>query len=168
MKNLNVDLSTRYEHNISSNLINFIKRLFKIFLETRKTLELKSATWSDYEHHNTVTITEFLVCIVPSSEITLSKTYTMWIIAKIIILQTYFLDVLSNRSNIMAEKWVDLFYDTVNCIAASLPSIKEWTIYSWNEGVVNVQIWWHSSFTEEVANWNIQNWCAFFVKQVIL
>ena len=49
----------------------------------------------------------------------------MWIIAKIIILQTYFLDVLSNRSNIMAEKWVDLFYDTVNCIAASLPSIKE-------------------------------------------
>ena len=36
----------------------------EIFIETPKNLELQSATWSDYKHHNTL---KFLVCVAPNS-----------------------------------------------------------------------------------------------------
>ena len=39
----------------------------EIFIETPKHLELQSATWSEYEHHNTL---KFLVCVAPNSAIT--------------------------------------------------------------------------------------------------
>ena len=38
----------------------------EIFIETPKKIELQSATWSEYKHHNTL---KFLVCIAPNSGI---------------------------------------------------------------------------------------------------
>ena len=39
----------------------------EIFIESPKNLELQSATWSEYKHHNTL---KFLVCVTPNSAIT--------------------------------------------------------------------------------------------------
>ena len=36
----------------------------EVFIETPKDLELLSATWSEYEHHN---IVKYLMCIAPNS-----------------------------------------------------------------------------------------------------
>ena len=45
--------------------------MIRIFIETKKKkkMELQSATWSDYKHHNT---DELLVCVFPNSTITLA------------------------------------------------------------------------------------------------
>ena len=48
------------------NLIGIID-CSEIFIETPKNLELQSATWSEYKHHNTLM---FLVCLSPNSAIT--------------------------------------------------------------------------------------------------
>ena len=52
-----------------------------------KILELQSAIWSDYKHHNTV---EFPVCVDPNSKIFLSKAYTRKASYEAIILQSCF------------------------------------------------------------------------------
>ena len=38
----------------------------EVFIETPKNLELQSATWSEYKHHNTI---KCLVCVAPNSSI---------------------------------------------------------------------------------------------------
>ena len=53
-------------------------------IETKK-MELQSVTLSDCKHHNTV---EILVCVVPSSTITLLKVYTRTTTDKAVILQS--------------------------------------------------------------------------------
>ena len=61
----------RYRH--FENLIGIIDSS-KIFIEIPKNLELQSATWSEYKHHNTL---KFLVCVSPNSTLTfVSKAYT--------------------------------------------------------------------------------------------
>ena len=61
----------RYRH--FENLIGIID-CSEIFMETPKNLEVQSATWSEYKHHNTL---KFLVCVAPNSAITfVSKGYT--------------------------------------------------------------------------------------------
>ena len=44
------------------------KRLFRDINQKQKNWDCKSATWSDYKHHNTV---EFFVCVFPNSTTTL-------------------------------------------------------------------------------------------------
>ena len=46
----------------------------EVFIATPKSLELQSATWSEYKPHNTV---KFLVCVAPNpSVIYVSEGYT--------------------------------------------------------------------------------------------
>ena len=47
------------------NLIGIVD-FTEVFIETTKSLELQSATWSEYKHHKTV---KFLVCVAPNSSV---------------------------------------------------------------------------------------------------
>ena len=102
----------RYIH--FENLIGIID-CSEIFTETPKHLELQSATWSEYKHHNTL---KFLVCVAPNSAITfLSKAYTGRISDKEITLKCVFLDMLLRYSNIMADKGFNIFDEcTARCL----------------------------------------------------
>ena len=97
-----------------SNLIGIID-CSEIFIETPKNLELQSATWSDYKHHNTLT---FLVCVAPNSAITfISKTYTARISEKAITLKSGFFDIIPRYSSIMAGKGFNIADDrAARCI----------------------------------------------------
>ena len=92
----------RYRH--FENLIGIIDSS-KIFIEIPKNLELQSAPWSEYKHHNTL-----CVCVSLNSALTfVSKAYTGRISDKEIILKPDFLDMLPKVSNIMADKGFNLF-----------------------------------------------------------
>ena len=79
----------------------------KIFIEILKNLELQSATWSEYKHHNAL---KFLVCVAPNSAITfVSKAYTGRISDKEITLKSGFLGMLPMYSNKMADKGFNIF-----------------------------------------------------------
>ena len=72
-----------------------------------KNLELQSATWSEYKHHNAL---KFLVCVAPNSAITfVSKAYTGRISDKEITLKSGFLGMLPMYSNKMADKGFNIF-----------------------------------------------------------
>ena len=102
-----------------SNLIGIID-CSEIFIETPKSLELQSATWSDYKHHNTM---KFLVCVAPNSAITfISKAYTGRISDKAITLKPGFLHIISRYSSIMADKGFNIVDDcAARCIHFIVP-----------------------------------------------
>ena len=78
----------------------------EIFIETPKDLEMQSATWSEYKHHNTV---KFLICVAPNSGITfISKAYTGRLSGKKIILESGFFDHIPQFTTIMADKGFNL------------------------------------------------------------
>ena len=78
-----------------------------VFIETTKSLELQSATWSEYKHHKTV---KFLVFVAPnSSVIYVSEDYTGRISDKALTKDSGFLDEISPFCSIMADKGYDLF-----------------------------------------------------------
>ena len=77
----------------------------EIFIETPKDLEMQSATWSEYKHHNT----KILICVAPNSRITLiSKAYTGRLSDKKITLESGFLDHIPQFTTIMADKGFSL------------------------------------------------------------
>ena len=79
----------------------------KIFIETPKKLELLSATWTEYKHHNTL---KFLDCLALNSAITfVSKPYTGRISDKEVTLKSVFLHLLPRDSNIISGKGFNLF-----------------------------------------------------------
>lgn len=87
----------------------------EIFIETPKDLELQSATWSDYKHHNTL---KFLVCVAPNSSITfISNAYTGRISDKKITLDCEFLEKIPKYCTVMADKGFNLHNE---CAARSL------------------------------------------------
>ena len=93
-------LSVRWPTLISSHDLIGIIDCSEIFTETPKNLELQSATWSDYKHHNTL---KFLVCVAPNSAITfISKAYTGRISDKAITLKSEFLVIIPRCSSIIA------------------------------------------------------------------
>ena len=88
------------------NLIGII-HCREVFIETPKSLELQSATWSEYKHHNTV---KFLVCVAPnSSVIYVSEGYTGRISDKALTKDSGFLDEIPPFCSIMADKGFNLF-----------------------------------------------------------
>ena len=105
-----------------NNLVGIID-CSEIFIETPKSLELQSATWSDYKHHNTV---KFLICVAPNSAITfISKAYTGRISDKAITKQSGFLDRVPMFSRIMADKGFNLFDEcAARCIHFTVPPGK--------------------------------------------
>ena len=87
------------------NLIGIID-CTEVFVETPKSLELQSATWSEYKHHNTV---KFLVCVAPnSSVIYVSEGYTGRISDKALTKESGFLDEIPPFCSIMADKGFNL------------------------------------------------------------
>ena len=95
----------------------------EIFIETPKNLELQSATWSDYKHHNTL---KFLVCVAPNSAITfISKAYTGRISDKAITLKSEFLDIIPRYSSITTDKDFNILDDcATRCIHFIVPPGK--------------------------------------------
>ncbi|XP_066915155.1 uncharacterized protein [Clytia hemisphaerica] len=82
--------------------LNGIIDCTEIFIETPKSLELQSATWSEYKHHNTVKI---LISVLPNSMISyVSEPYTGRISDKAIVNGTEFLDTLPTYCSLMADK----------------------------------------------------------------
>ena len=78
----------------------------EIFIDTPKDLEMQSATWSEYKHHNTV---KFLICVAPNSGIAfISKAYTGRLSGKKIILESDFLDHIPQFTTIMADTGFNL------------------------------------------------------------
>ncbi|XP_047139808.1 uncharacterized protein LOC124815295 [Hydra vulgaris] len=74
----------------------------EIFIETPKELELQSATWSEYKHHNTM---KFLVSVTSSSFINfVSEAYTGKISDKATTLNCDYLTKFPPYSSIMADK----------------------------------------------------------------
>ena len=74
----------------------------EIFIETPKDLELQSATWSDYKHHNTL---KFLISVTPNSFIIfVSEPYTGRISDKAITNDCGFYDTVPSFTRIMADK----------------------------------------------------------------
>ena len=87
------------------NLIGIID-CTEVFTETPKSLELQSATWSEYKHHNTA---KFLVCVAPnSSVIYVSEGYTDHIPEKALTKASGFLDEIPPFCSIMADKAFNL------------------------------------------------------------
>ena len=79
----------------------------EVFIETTKSLELQSATWSEYKHHKTV---KFLVCAAPnSSVIYVSENYIGRISDKALTKDSVFLDEISAFCSVMADKGFNLF-----------------------------------------------------------
>lgn len=80
--------------------LNGIIDCSEIFIETPKNLELQSATWSEYKHHNTI---KFLISVLPNSFINfVSEPYTGRISDKAIVNDTNFLNILPPYSTLMA------------------------------------------------------------------
>ena len=78
-----------------------------VFIETPKNLELQSATWSEYKHHNTI---KFLVCVAPNSSIIyISEFYTGCISNKALTKESGFLDELPSYSSIRADNRFNIF-----------------------------------------------------------
>ena len=91
------------------------------FIQTQKKLELQSATSFDYKYDNTV---EFLICIDPNSQITLSRIWNSRTSERAIILQSYVLDALPKHSNLKANKRLSTFREcAVRCVTTPIPSI---------------------------------------------
>ena len=92
-------------------------------LETPKNLELQSATWSDYKHHNTL---KFLVFVAPNSAITfISKACTDRISDKAITLKLEFLDIIPRYSSITTDKDFNILDDcATRCIHFIVPPGK--------------------------------------------
>ena len=81
----------------------------EVFIETPKDLEIQSATWSDYKHHNTI---KFLISVAPNSAITyVSKFYTGRISDKKLTLHSKFLDILPQYCTLLADKGFDLMQE---------------------------------------------------------
>lgn len=79
-----------------------VKKMLNPLCFTPKDLELQSATWSEYKHHNTV---KFLISVTPNSFITfMSEPYTGRISDKAITIDSNYLDSVSPYSRIMADK----------------------------------------------------------------
>ena len=88
------------------NLVHIIA-CSEVFIETTKNLELQSATWSEYTHHNTI---KFLICVAPNSSIIwISDCYSGLISDKALIKESGFLDELPSYSSIMTDKRFNLF-----------------------------------------------------------
>ena len=88
------------------NLISIIN-CSELFIETPKDLELQSATWSEYKHHNTL---KFRISVAPNSSITfMSKAWTGRTSDKRITLESNFLDLIPSKCAIMADKGFNLF-----------------------------------------------------------
>ena len=82
--------------------LNGIIDCTEIFIETPKSLELQSATWSEYKHHNTAKI---LISVLPNSLISyVSEPYTGRISDKAIVNETEFLDTLPPYCSLMTDK----------------------------------------------------------------
>ena len=82
------------------NLIGIID-CTEVFIETPKSLELQSATWSEYKHNNTV---KFLVCVVPNSfVIYISEGYAGRISDKALTKGSVFLDEIPPFCSIMGD-----------------------------------------------------------------
>ena len=95
--------------------LNGIIDCSEIFIETPKSLELQSATWSEYKHHNTVKI---LISILPNSFIAyVSEPFTGRISDKAIVNETGFLDLLPPHSSLMADKGFNI---SAECAAHSI------------------------------------------------
>ena len=78
----------------------------EIFIETPKDLEMQSAIWSGYKHHNTV---KFLIFVAPNSGITfISKEYTGRLSDKEITLENGFLNHMPQFTTTMADKGFNL------------------------------------------------------------
>ena len=77
-----------------SKLIGIIDCV-EIFIETRKKVELQSATWSDYKHLDTL---KFVVSVAPNSTITF-------------ILKAYSGRISNKATTLKSEFWI-LFQDT--------------------------------------------------------
>ena len=107
----------RYRH--FGNLMGIID-CSVIFIKTPQNLELQSATWSKYKHHNTL---KFLLGVASNSAITfVSKAYTGKIRHKEITVKSGFLDMLLRYSNIMADKVFNLFYEcAAQCLHFTVP-----------------------------------------------
>ncbi|XP_057297916.1 uncharacterized protein LOC130628892 [Hydractinia symbiolongicarpus] len=87
----------------------------EVFIETPKDLELQSATWSDYKHHNTM---KFLISVTPSSFINfVSEPYTGRISDKALTLDSEFLDIVPHYSRVMADKGFNIANE---CAARSI------------------------------------------------
>lgn len=98
----------------------------EIFLETPKDLELQSATWSEYKHHNTV---KFLISVTPNSFITfMSELYTGRISDKAITIDSNYLDSVPPYSRIMADKGFNISKECAsNRIYLTVPPGKRGT-----------------------------------------
>ena len=95
------------------NLISIIDCI-EVFMETPKSLELQSATWSEYKHHKTV---KFLVCVAPNwSVIYVSEGYTLQISDKALTKDSRFLDEIPPFCSIMANKGFSLFDQSGNIL----------------------------------------------------
>ncbi|XP_066934270.1 uncharacterized protein [Clytia hemisphaerica] len=82
--------------------LNGIIDCTEVFIETPKSLELQSATWSEYKHHNTAKI---LISVLPNSLISyVSEPYTGRISDKAIVNETEFLDTLPPYCSLMTDK----------------------------------------------------------------
>ena len=87
------------------NLIGIID-CTEVFNETPKSLELQSATWSEYKHHN---IVNFLVCVAPNSfVIYVSEGYTGRISDKALTKGSGFLDEIPTPCSVMTDKGFSL------------------------------------------------------------
>ena len=79
----------------------------EVFFETPKSLEVQSASWSEYKHHNTV---KCLVCVaLNSSVIYVSEGYTGQISDKALAKHSGFLDEIPPFCSTMAHKEFNLF-----------------------------------------------------------
>ena len=87
-----VILATTLDHFCQSKTLVGIIDCSDVFIETPKNLELQSATWSEYKHHNTI---KFLVCVAPNSSIIyISEFYTGCISNEALTKESGFLDEL--------------------------------------------------------------------------
>ena len=103
---LEVILATTPDHFRQFNNLGIID-CSEVFIETPKNLELQSATWSEYKHHNTI---KFLVCVHPNSSIIyISECYTGRISDKALTRESDFLDKLPSYSSIIADMGLNLF-----------------------------------------------------------
>jgi len=84
------------------NKLHSIIDCTEIFIETPKDLNLQSATWSDYKHHNTLKI--LIACSPNSSIIFVSKAYLGRISDKALTVDCGYLDKIPFNSMIMADK----------------------------------------------------------------
>ena len=104
---------------IARNFKNLIrKHCTETFVEIKINWNCKSATWSDYKHHNSTV--EFLICVFINSTRTLSRVYTRRTNDKSMIFQLCFLDALLRHGNKVIDKGLNLFDECVaRCVQLS-------------------------------------------------